>query len=123
MEILVKLAWAALAAIHASPAAVVLAPRLTRTLYGVDPQGGLGLLITHRGALFAAIVALCVVAAFDVGARRAASVAVAISVVGFLLLYARAGAPDGALRTVALVDLVALAPLLIVSADAALRRV
>lgn len=122
MDIFAKIAWGALAAIHLSPAMVAFAPQLTRKLYGVDSQGHLGLLLTHRGALFAAIVALCVFALFDPGARRAASLATGFSVVSFLVYYARAGFPAGALRTVAIVDVVALAPLAVVLADAWLRR-
>jgi hypothetical protein len=41
-------------------------------------------------------------------------VVVAISVVSFLWLYFRAGMPSGPLKTIALVDLVGLAPLLLV---------
>jgi hypothetical protein len=39
---------------------------------------------------------------------------VGISVIGFLLVYAAAGAPEGPLRTIAVVDALALIPLAIV---------
>jgi hypothetical protein len=111
MEITTKLAWGLLALVHLSPAAAALAPSLVERLYGVSPTGDLGVLIVHRGALFLAIVAACVLAVFDPAARRALGVVVAISVIGFLVLYLRAGAPSGPLRTIAIVDAAALLPL------------
>lgn len=118
METVIKVAWGALILIHASPATVLFSPELLRRLYGVAPAGDLGVLMTHRGALFLAVIAACVFALFDPGVRRAASVIVTLSVVGFLAVYVRAGWPGGALRPIALVDLVALAPLALVVFDA-----
>ena len=118
MEILVKVAWLALALAHAAPAAVFFAPALVEKLYGVSASGETGLLLVHRGALFLAVVAVSSLAALDPGSRRAAGIIVTISVLGFLFVYARAGMPGGALRTVALVDVLALAPLALVSYDA-----
>jgi hypothetical protein len=114
METLVKSAWGLLALIHLAPAAVLFAPASLRKLYGIEPQGDLGVLLTHRGALFLAVVVLCVFGVLDPAARRAASVAVGISVLGFLVVYVRAGFPQGALRTIALVDTIALVPLIVV---------
>ncbi len=111
MELLTKIAWGLLALVHVAPAAVLLRPSLAQQLYGVSPTGEAGVLIIHRGALFLAIVALAVWAAFDDGARRAASLAVAISVIGFLIVYWRAGMPAGALRTIAIADMIAIVPL------------
>jgi hypothetical protein len=107
-ELSIRIAWAAIAVIHLSPAAVVLAPRLLPRLYGVEPNGDLGVLMTHRGALFAAVVAISVLAIFDPTARRAASLAAGISMVGFLVLYARAGFLPGPLRVIAWTDLAVL---------------
>lgn len=115
LEPLAKCAWLALAAVHAAPAAVLFAPSLVQSLYGVSPDGAAGVLLIHRGALFLALVVACVLAAFDPAARRVGSVVVAISVVGFLLVYARAGMPAGALRTIAHVDLAGLVPLAFVA--------
>jgi hypothetical protein len=115
LEILIKFSWTLLILVHASPAAVLFSPNLVRTLYRVDEAGAAGVLLTHRGALFLAIVAACVGAIFMPEGRRVASMVVAVSVIGFLLVYVRAGAPAGALRTVALVDLFALVPLAIVT--------
>lgn len=114
LELVIKLSWAALALIHVAPAAVLVAPGLIRSLYGIDASGDLGLLIAHRGALFVAVLAVCLYAAIEPGARRAASLVTALSVISFLILYARAGFPEGALRTIAMADLIALAPLALV---------
>jgi hypothetical protein len=111
MEFAVKFAWSVVALIHLPPAAVVAAPRLIPSLYGVAPDGALGLLLVHRGVLFLAIVAACIFAALDPAARRVVSVVASISVVGFLAIYVQAGLPAGALRTIALGDIAALVPL------------
>ncbi len=108
-------AWLLLALVHAAPAAVLVSPALIERLYGVAAAGDLGVLITHRGALFLAIVIVCLYAAWEPGARRAASLVVGISVVSFLVIYASAGAPSGSLRVIALADLLALLPLALVS--------
>jgi glucan phosphoethanolaminetransferase (alkaline phosphatase superfamily) len=118
METLVKLAWLALVLIHASPSAVAFSPSLLKKLYGADPSGGLGMLLTHRGVLFFAVLVVAALAIFHTSARQAASVVAAISMVGFLVVYARGGAPAGPLRTIAWVDLVGLVPLLVVAYDA-----
>lgn len=49
--------------------------------------------------------------AFDPAPRRAATLAAAISVIGFLAVYAHAGLPEGPLRAIAWADLMARAPL------------
>lgn len=115
MEIATKIAWLLLAAVHVSPAAVLFRPSLVQTLYGASPYGPAGLLLTHRGAIFLAIVVAALWAAFDPSVRRLASVLVGITVILFLLLYVRAGLPDGPLRKIATVDALALAPLLLVA--------
>lgn len=114
MEMFVKAAWGLLALIHFSPAAALVAPGALGRLYGIAPDGDLAVLLTHRSALFLALLVLCLFALVDPSARRAASLAVAVSVVGFLAVYARAGFPTGPLRTIALADAVALAPLALV---------
>jgi hypothetical protein len=114
MEGFVKIAWGVLALVHAAPAAALVVPGALRRLYGLELGGDLRVLLVHRGALFFALVVLCVFALFDPAARRAAGVAVALSVVGYLGVYAQAGFPAGPLRRVALVDTFAVAPLLVV---------
>ncbi|MDX2237435.1 MAG: hypothetical protein NW203_07715 [Hyphomonadaceae bacterium] len=118
MDWVVRASWFALAAIHAAPAAAAFSPALVARLYDVAPSGALGVLLSHRGGLFLAILTLTIWAAFDPGARRAAAAATAVSVISFLILYLRAGAPEGALRTIARVDAFALLPLAIVTFDA-----
>ncbi|MBU4611776.1 phosphopantetheine adenylyltransferase [Achromobacter sp. GG226] len=120
-ETLTKLSWGALALIHAIPAAALFRPALLARLYGIGASGDLGVLMTHRAALFLAVAAVCVYAAFDPGARRAAGLVTGISVVGFLVLYASAGWPSGSLRGIAIGDAIALVPLIWV-AWAAWRR-
>jgi len=115
MEMATKVAWFLLALVHASPAAVLFRPSLVQRLYGIAPEGPAGLLLTHRGATFLAIVVAAIWAAFDPSVRRMASVVVAIAVLGYLFLYARGGLPEGPLRTIAAVDALALAPLLLVA--------
>ncbi len=118
MEWVVKASWFALAGIHAAPAAGAFSPALVERLYGVAPGGALGVLLSHRGGLFLAILTLTIWAAFEPGARRAAAAATAVSVISFLVLYTRAGLPEGPLRTIARVDAFALLPLAIVAFDA-----
>lgn len=117
METATKLCWALLALIHASPAAVLFAPDLTRRLYGVDAEDAIGVLLVHRGALFLAVVVACAYALVYLSARRPASIVVAISIIGFLVVYARAGMPF-ALQGIAIADLVALVPLAFVLVSA-----
>ena len=118
METTTKLAWGLLALTHLCPATVVFAPSLVERRYGVSPTGDLGVLIAHRGALLLAIVAACALAAFDPPARRALGVVVVISVIGFLGLSLRPGAPSGPLRTLAIVDAAALLQLALVTMSA-----
>lgn len=118
MERWVTWAWWTWVLVHAAPAAVVAAPSLVRELYGVSANGDTRVLLVHRGALFLAVVAVASLAAFDPPARRAATIVVAISILGYRYVYIRAGMPNGGLRTVAVVDAMALAPLALVTYDA-----
>jgi hypothetical protein len=115
MELATKVAWLLLALVHVSPAAVLFRPNLVQKLYGTGSEGAAGLLLTHRGATFLAIVIAAVWAAFDPSVRRLCTVVVAIAILGYLFLYARAGLPEGPLRTIAAVDALALGPLLLVT--------
>jgi hypothetical protein len=60
--------------------------------------------LQHRAILFAALASVCVLAAFVPGARGAAALAAGISMIGFLIVYAAAGFPEGAMRTIAIAD-------------------
>ena len=111
MDLLSRIAWSLLALLHLAPALPLFNPRLVETLYGVPPTGEAGVLLVHRGALFLAVLVAAVVALFSPEARRVASLVVAISMIGFLLVYWRAGLPAGALRRIAVADMIGLLPL------------
>jgi len=109
-----RIAWLVLAAIHAMPALALFRPSLLTHMYGAAPGDAVFLLLQRRAALFVVVVIVCVWAAVDPGVRRLAVVAAAVSMIGFLLLYAGAGRPP-ALRTIAVVDAAGLLPLAIVA--------
>jgi hypothetical protein len=108
------IAWLLLAAIHLTPALAAIRPALLTRLYRIPPESPLFVLMQHRAALFAAVVAACVIAAFHAPSRPLAVAVTGISMVSFLILYAAAGQP-AALRTIARVDLMGLVPLGIVA--------
>lgn len=108
MEPFTKACWLILAAIHAAPAAVLVSPGLAASLYDVPPQGIAGLLVTHRAAMFLGVLAVALLGVASPAARPAASLVVGISMLGFLAVYAAHGLPAGSLRTVAVVDALAL---------------
>ena len=113
---LVTLAWLALMLVHTPPALATFSAKLRQRMYGVEEGGPLGVILTHRGVLFLAVAAVCVLAAFVPGARIAAGLVVSISVLGFLATYLLGGSPRQ-LRTIALMDAIALAPLALVLID------
>ena len=114
MSVAVAACWALLAAIHLIPAVALFRPAMIQTLYGVDPAAPSFVLLHHRAALFAVVVVICVAALFDPSVRRLASVAVFISMATFVMLWWNAGQP-AALRTIAIADMVGLAPLAVVA--------
>lgn len=102
--------WLLVALVHLIPALALFRPALITRLYGVAPGSPLFLLMHHRAALFFAVLVACVWAAFDPGGRKLATVIAAISMLSFLALYHSRGRP-ASLSTIALVDLIGLAPL------------
>lgn len=118
---LVTLAWLALVLVHAPPALATFSPHMRKRMYGVDDAGPLGLILSHRGALFLAVASVCALAAFNAEARLAAILVTSISVIGFLIGYTLAGAPKP-LRTIAIVDAAALIPLGYVLFDVWIRQ-
>ena len=114
MEASVKIAWAFLALLHVMPAMSAFTPSLVEKLYGVSPDGDVGVLLLHRGALFLAVCVTAIYAIFDPDSRRLASIVLIISMVGFLLVYARAGMPSGELRKIAIADLIGVLPLFLI---------
>jgi hypothetical protein len=105
-----RIAWGLLAALHVIPALAFFRPALIARLYGIEAGGLAFTLLQHRAALFLAVVVVCVYAAFDPASRRIATVAVAISMVSFLFVWATSGHP-AALRGIALADAIGLLPL------------
>lgn len=115
---LIALAWLALVLVHAPPAFAAFSPTIRRRMYGIEETPQLAVILAHRGVLFLAVAAVCLYAAFEAGARPAAAIVAAVSVIGFLTIYASAGAPKGPLRPIAIADLVAAGPLALVALDA-----
>jgi hypothetical protein len=113
VTLLVQLGWALLALIHAMPALAFFRPALLTTMYGVQPGDTTYLLLHHRAALFLGVFVLCAWSMFAATPRPAAAVMTAISMLSFLLLYWQGGSPP-ALRTIAIADIVGIAPLLVV---------
>jgi hypothetical protein len=99
-----RLAWLLLALLHAPPALALVRPAMIETLYGVTSDSPAFPLLQHRAALFVVVALTCLWAVADPRVRRLASVACALSMLSFLLLYWLAGTPP-ALRTIALADL------------------
>lgn len=102
--------WLLVALVHLIPALALFRPALITRLYGVAPDSPLFLLMHHRAALFFAVLVACAWAAFDPDGRKLATVIAAISMLSFLFLYHSRGRP-ASLSTIALVDLIGLAPL------------
>jgi hypothetical protein len=111
--------WLILAAIHAIPALAFFQPAKLSTLYRIQPDNPLFLLMHHRAGLFVAVFVACVFAAFVPEGRRLAVLVVGISMVSFLLLYWQAGSPPP-LRKIAQVDIIGL-PVLAAAAWFAFR--
>lgn len=99
--------WLILAAIHAMPALALVRPTMLTSLYGLQADSPLFLLMQHRAGLFVAVFVACIFAAFVPEGRRLAVLVVCISMVSFLVLYWQAGSP-ASLRKIALVDLAGL---------------
>ena len=114
---MVRLAWLLLALIHALPAIALVRPSLLTTLYGVEPASSAYTVLWHRAALFAVVLLICYWAAFRPEVRQLAAVAVAISMVGFLVIYGVQGMPAH-LRTIAIADLLGIPALAFVAWNA-----
>jgi hypothetical protein len=107
-----SLAFGVVGVFHLMPIAPVFVPEMLGRLYGISPgDSTLLVLLRHRALLLALVGILCLWASWSASVRPAALLAAAINTVGFLGFYALYGNPAGALRTIAIVDLVALPPL------------
>lgn len=111
------IAWLVLAAIHAMPALAFFRPATLTTLYRLESDNPLFLLMHHRAAFFVAVFVLCVWAAFDPAPRPAALLVTGISMTSFLLLYFSKGSPKP-LKAIARVDLIGLPFLIFVAWEA-----
>jgi hypothetical protein len=111
-------AWLVVALIHVLPALAAFSPNLRRRMYGVAETPTLGVILAHRGVLFLAVALACVFAVFQPDARQLATIVAGVSVFGFLIVYAVAGAPKGPLRAIALMDAIAGAALIVAALDA-----
>ena len=116
---MVRIAWLVLALIHALPALALVRPSLLTVLYGADPSLPAYALLWHRAALFAVILMMCLWAAVRPEVRPLSVVAVAISMVGFLVIFWLQDMP-AVLRPIAIADLVGL-PALAFAAWSAFR--
>lgn len=105
-----RILWLLLMAIHLPPALALLRPALLARLYGVGSCDAAFPLLHHRAALFAVVAIVAAWAAFDPGVRRLAAVALATSMVSFIVIWWTSGAP-ASLRRIALADVAGL-PLL-----------
>lgn len=106
------LAYAIVGAIHLMPMAPIFLPETLSRLYGIAPTDStLLVLMRHRAVLLGLVGIVCLWAVWWPPVRPAALLAAAINIAGFLGFYALYGNPAGALRTIAIADLIALPPL------------
>lgn len=99
--------WLVLAVVHAAPALAFFRPALLGSLYGLQQDNPLFLLMHHRAALFLAVFVACLWCAFDPVPRKLGVAVVAISISSFLLLYWSNGSPR-TLAKIARADLIGL---------------
>jgi hypothetical protein len=118
----VKVSWFILVGLHLLPAVSAFSSSVLQRLYGLAPTGDLVVLLAHRGVLFCAVALACLFGALDPMARRSGSVIVGVSMLGYLVLYLRAGAPHGPLRSIAIADAIGLLPWAVVVWDAWAHR-
>lgn len=105
------------AAIHLLPLYGLLGAGALTALYGLDfADPSLQVLMRHRAVLFGIVGGLLLAAAFRPGLRTAALLAGFASVLSFLALAYGTGGANAAVMTVAAVDLVALACLVVAAA-------
>jgi len=106
------LAFAVVGGIHLMPIAPVFLPETLPRLYGIAPGDSTMLvLMRHRAVLLALVGILCLWAVWWPAVRPAALLAAAVNIAGFLGFYTLYGNPAGALRVIAIADLIALPPL------------
>jgi hypothetical protein len=113
MKLLVPIALALVALLHALPLAGVLGAAKLSALYGVDARDpALELLLRHRAVLFGLLAAWLAYAAWRPELRGLGLIAGLVSVASFLLLGLQAGPLTPPLATVFKLDIAALLLLL-----------
>lgn len=111
-EFVERLLFAGLAIIHLLPATGVIGSRHLQRLYGVATQTpDLAILLRHRALQFALLGVLSLAAAFVPSLRILAAIALAASMLGFVLIARSESGGSAPLRRVARIDGVALLPL------------
>jgi hypothetical protein len=86
-ETLTTASWLLLAAACGATALAMLMPGLVSLVYEVVPGSRLAPLFVSRGWLLVGVGAACLLAAFDRGSRRAASLVAAAHVLGHVAAY------------------------------------
>ncbi len=120
--VLLPFSLAVVGVIHLLPVAPVFVPATLQRLYGIGPgDTTLLVLLRHRALLLALVGILCLSAVWWPPMRPAALLAAAINIFGFFAFYGLYGSPAGALRIIAIGDLIAL-PFLAYAAWATLLR-
>lgn len=114
MRSLVAICLVVVGIIHLLPLTGVLGSEKLATLYGTSfAEPNLEILMRHRAVLFGVLGAFLIVAGFRREWQTAAFVAGAVSVVSFLLLARATGGYNAQLGRVVVVDLIALASLIV----------
>lgn len=106
-NLLERICWIVLALVHLTPALAFLKPSMLTQLYAVERGNPLFVAMHHRSALFVVVLTMCIWPMFDPRVRTLSVVGVGASVLTFLFLYWRAGAP-ALLRRIAIADTIAL---------------
>ena len=113
MKLLVPIALALVALLHALPLAGVLGAAKLSVLYGIDARDpALELLLRHRAVLFGLLAAFLAWAAWQPTLRGLGLIAGLVSIASFLVLALPAGPLPPALATVVKLDVAALLLLL-----------
>ena len=117
MRHVVPAALLLVALIHALPLIGVVGASKLETLYGISVRDlNLELLLRHRAVLFGLLAAFLAYAAFQPLLHRLALFAALVSVLAFLLLAWQIASYNAAISRVVLVDLIALAALIVAGA-------
>ena len=117
MRHVVPAALLLVALIHALPLIGVVGASKLETLYGISVRDlNLELLLRHRAVLFGLLAAFLAYAAFQPLLHRLALFSALVSVLAFLLLAWQIATYNAAISRVVLVDLIALAALIVAGA-------